>query len=87
MNITSKEKREIKEIKQLAKISDPKNDKSLWETLITGIVRPPRADYRDTQLGKIEITQGQKISRITKLYLLEFKIKFFMKGKKYNSQF
>ena len=53
MNITSKEKKEIKEIKQLAKISDPKNDKSLWETLITGIVRPPRADYRDTQLGKI----------------------------------
>lgn len=87
MNITSKEKKEIKEIKQLAKISDPKNDKSLWETLITGIVRPPRADYRDTQLGKILITQGQKISRITKLYLLEFKIKSFMKGKKYNSPF
>lgn len=38
-------------MKELAKIDQQKNDKSYWDLLITGIVRPPRADYRDTQLG------------------------------------
>lgn len=69
----------------MAKIYDPKTDKSLWETLITGIVRPPRADYRDTQLGKSVITQEQKISLITKFYSPDWRNKSCTKAKKYNS--
>ncbi len=68
MNITMKEK-EVKEIKEMAKISEQKNDKSYWEMLITGIVRPPRAVYRDTQLGTVFLMQELKISLIIRCSL------------------
>ncbi len=45
----------MKQIKELAKIDQQKSEKSYWDLLISGIVRPPRADYRDTQLGIFDL--------------------------------
>lgn len=52
--------------------------------LITGIVRPPRADYRDTQLGISKIMQEPKISLTMKSFGVDYKKLFFIKERKYN---
>lgn len=81
MKITMKEK-EVKEIKEMAKKDDPKSDKSYWEMLITGIVRPPRAVYRDTQLGKFFIIQEQKTLHTAKFNLHAYKSRSYIKEKR-----
>lgn len=84
MKITSKERKEIKEIKTMVKRYDQKDDKTLWETLITGIVRPPRADYRDTQLGTKSVTQERKLLRTVMFSSPELRTKCCMKEKNYS---
>lgn len=84
MKITSKEKKEIREIRTMAKNYSQNDDKTLWETLITGIVRPPRADYRDTQLGTKSVTQERKILHTMTFSSLELRTKCCMKERKYS---
>lgn len=79
--------KEVKEIKEMAKKDDPKSDKSYWEMLITGIVRPPRAVYRDTQLGKFFIIQEQKTLHTTKFNLHAYKSRSYIKEKRLPWQF
>lgn len=84
MKITSKERKEIIDIKTMVKRYDQKDDKTLWETLITGIVRPPRADYRDTQLGTKSVTQERKLLRTVTFSSPELRTKCCMKEKNYS---